>query len=296
MESASIEKQDNIGISVSLFASSKRPMLYKSLLKSLCGTSVITEIVFSGPCSYEDINRAYSDSITECPDIQSVLPRGRFHYIQTENIKPAQCYEIARRYCYGEVVIWIADDCEFPNDVVGKAYRYWKQKNNEKLILSIQTKESGYNLPKGAFFDMNMHRFFGYDIKSPLMAPLGLMSRNFLNELGGIDRRYVCGQYENDIVMRAYQNGGVVEIFGGEDCYIDIDHMGKSIACGESITSKDFLKRPFATGYHKDREILENSWTLSGPSVVLKKRRDEFLPFKDMDIMKVSQSNKGIWE
>ena len=85
-------------------------------------------------------------------------------------------------------MIWIADDCEFPNDVIGKAYKYWKEQQNEKLILSIQTKESGYGLPEGQLFDMNLHRFFGGRRTTPLMAPLGLMSRKYLDELGGIDQ------------------------------------------------------------------------------------------------------------
>ena len=230
-------------IKVSLFASSKRPALYDAFIKSLQGTSVEFEVVFAGPC---DVNY---------PGIK---------YIKTEDIKPAQCYEVARRECIGEVVVWVADDCEFPNDVIGKAYNYWKSKGNEKLILSIQTKESGYGLPIGRLFDMDNHRFFGGDKTSPLMAPLGMMSRKFLDDLGGIDSRYICGQYENDIVMRTYNAGGDVEIFGGPDCFIDIDHLGKSIAIGESRDERSFQRRPFATGYLIDRKILETSWTNGG--------------------------------
>lgn len=233
-----------MSIQVSLFASAVRPKLWYPLVESLKGTSVEYEIVFCG-------NATGLDRM-EFPD--------DFIYIPTENIKPAQCYEIARRHCKGEVVVWVADDCEFPGNVIGKAYDYWKSQNNEKLILSIQTKESGYNYPSGELLDMNIHRFFGYDSASPLMAPLGMINRKFLDELGGIDNRYICGQYENDIVMRAYQNGGTVEIFGGKDAYIDIDHLKKSIDIGESTNKEDFLNRPFASGFESDRKVLENSW------------------------------------
>lgn len=263
---------------VSLFASSVRPQLYNSFFKSLKGTSVEYEVVFAGN--------------------SDVLCRGDkvFTYIQTGNIKPAQCYEIARRNCLGECVVWVADDCEFPNDVIGKAYNYWKSKNNEKLILSIQTKETGYGVPKGRLFNMNVHRFFGGKSDTPLMAPLALMSREYLNKLGGIDRRYTCGQYENDLVMRANADGGVVEIFGGEDAYIDIDHMGKSLLLGESKTERDFLNRPFAKGYQKDREVLESSWTVNKRIVL--NRTDKFEPFEDKDILTKSQSNNlpDMWE
>lgn len=259
-------------IKVSLFASSKRPMLYPALFKSLKATSVEYEVVFAGPLSREEIQRYY--------------PVGeKFHFFTTENIKPAQCYEIARRNCHGETVVWIADDCEFPNDVIGKAYNYWKSKNNEKLILSIQTKESGYRNEKGSLFNMDDHRFFGFDKTTPLMAPLGMMSKEYLNTLGGIDRRFVCGQYENDIVMRAYADGGKVEIFGGEDCFIDIDHLRKSYEAKEITSEIEFLRRPFAAGYQIDRKVLEGNWINS----FIKK--PVFEPFEEKDLYTKSQSN-----
>lgn len=280
---------------VSLFASAVRPPLWPSFFKSLKDTSVEVEVVFAGNVdTMKDYNYFSDFHGSNC----------KFRYIKTENIKPAQCYEIARRHCTGEVIVWVADDCEFHNDVIGKAYTYWKSQNNDKLILSIQTKESGYGLPQGQLFDMNMHRFFGYRTNTPLMAPLGLISRKFLDELGGIDRRYVAGQYENDCVVRAYNAGGKVEIFGNKDCFIDIDHLGKSLLIGESKTEKDFLNRPFAQGYTKDREVLESSWTLNGNiravmsvnNYPIYLRNDEFEPFEDKDLLTVSQSNKGIWE
>lgn len=287
---------------VSLIASAVRPKLWEAFFKSLEGTSVETEVVFSG----------YRTDGLQVPELPLNIP---FTYIDTENIKPAQCYEIARRNAKGETVVWVADDCEFPNDVIGKAYKYWKSQNNEKLILSIQTRETGYNLPQGQLFDMTQHCFFGYCPTTPLMAPLALMSRAYLDKLGGIDRRYVCGQYENDIVMRAYQDGGTIQIFGDKDCFIDIDHLGKSLAIGESKVEADFLNRPFAKGYQKDREVLEKSWaTLNQfklqsllqaghrqirPEQVFdisKTQLDAFEPYEDIDILIKSQSNKGGWE
>lgn len=292
-------------VQVSIFASAVRPKLWDSLIESLEGTSCTYEIIFAG---------------FSMPYVAWELDKiPNFKYITTDNIKPAQCYEIARRHCQGEVVVWIADDCEFPNDVIGKAYKYWKEKNNEKLILSIQTKESGYGNPKGSLFNMDVHRFFGGDVNTPLMAPLGMMSRKFLEDLGGIDNRYICGQYENDIVMRAYSKGATVEIFGGADCYIDIDHLGKSILTGESKGESDFRDRPFATGYEHDRKILEGSWCLPDRNLslndmlgIIRKRKnnmlypsdtrpisntqlDKFEPYsKDISLIE-SESYKGKW-
>jgi len=299
-----MEEQENNSqeIQVSLFASSNRPGLYPMFFKSLINTSVNYEVVFAGNCK---------NIVTHCEDgfyqhqLENHAPLNLtgeslrnnenmfFKYIETANIKPSQCYEIARRACKGEVVVWVADDCEFPNDVIGKAYKYWKSKRNEKLILSIQTKESGYGLPQGQLFDMDVHRFFGGVKTSPLMAPLGMMSREFLNDIGGFDRRYICGQYENQCVIMAMMKGGTVEIFGGPDCFIDIDHMGKSLLIGESKKESDFLKRPFAKGYDHDRRILESVCCIDNGRISLK---TNFEPYEDKDIMLKSQSFKGDWE
>lgn len=262
---------------VSLIASAVKFQIWEAFFKSLDGTSVEYEVIFAGNAEFQNL----------------ILPEN-FKYIKTSNIKPAQCYEIARRHATGETVVWVADDCEFPNDVIGKAYNYWKSKNNEKLILSIQTKESGYGLPIGTLFNMKNHSFFGYRPETPLMAPLGLMSREYLEKLGGIDRRYICGQYENDIVMRCYVDGGQVEIFGDKDNFIDIDHLKKSEKSEES--PGQYLQRPFALGYPSDRIVLQRSWCKGNQ--VLKNRTDSFEPFVDDEtLLTKSQSNNltNLW-
>lgn len=248
---------------VSLFASAVRPAFYKTFLDSLKGTSVPYEVVFAGHNTPEEIEPFKK----EYPE---------FIYIHTYRIKPAQCYEISRRACVGEVLHWTADDGEYSPDCIGKAYNFWKLLNDRKAILSIQTKENGMMV------DMEDHSFFGWNRNSPLMAPLGLMSRDYLNELGGLDRRYVCGQYENDIVMRALADGGSVHIW--RDGRITIDHY-----------RRHGLVRPFATGYNKDREILEGSWAKDG--MVVSQRRDRFEPYADEMILEKSQSfnNGKLW-
>lgn len=288
-------------LNVSLFASAVRPKLWPALFKSLESTSVDYEVVFAGNAVFGPLYILHPFQVDPGT------------YIRTGNTKPAQCYEVSRRHCRGEVVVWIADDCEFPNDVIGKAYKYWKLVGNEKLILSLQTKESGYKLPQGQLFDMNTHRLFAGNNDSPLMAPIGMMSRKFLDELGGFDARYICGQYENECVLRAMMKGAKVEIFGGPDCYVDIDHLRKSLEIGESKDEADFLNRPFASTYGHDRRTLERSWCklrpmnyasriMGGPVnvedvyEVSPVQLDEFVPYKNEEITTKSQHQKGRWE
>lgn len=286
-------------IKVSLFASAVRPKMWTQYLNSLKDTSVTYEVVFAGNAKKEDVEpflNAYPE----------------FKYIYTANIKPSQCYEIARRKCTGELIHWSCDDAEYPNDILGKAYHYWKLMKDEKFILSLQTMEHYAN--KTGLYNMQTHRFFGGDGRTPLMAPLALMSRKFLDELGGYDHRYVSGQAENDILMRAYEQGAACEIFGSDSCYIEIDHFGKSLATGESVDEETFLKRPFAKGYDTDRKVLEESWTIAHEDRLMKllrmgigpvpgdwkdfqmKQLDKFEPYDSEISLVKSESNRGDWE
>lgn len=251
---------------ISLFASSIRPHLWEALFKSMEGTSIDVEVVFAG-------------NVIDNWDIYPQLK-----YIKTENIKPSQCYEVARRACTGELIHWTADDCEYKNDILGKAYRYWREQENNKLILSLQTKENYVNM---VMTDMTMHSFFGNRRSTPLMAPLALMNRQYLEDLGGYDRRYICGQAENDVVMRAYADGGSCEIFGDDETCIEIDHITKHGGSHQG--------RTFAKGYPIDRKVLEDSWVKDRKVTLI--RNDKFEPFENKDLLAKSQSNNlEIWE
>lgn len=254
-------------IQISLFSASIRPHLYKAFFESLKASSVTYEVVFAGPVNVSQ-NKHILD---ECQNLK---------FIETKNIKPSQCYEIARRHCTGELVQWTADDAEYSPDCLGKAYEFWHSFNDRKTILSIQTKENN------DLCDMDLHSFQGANTATPLMAPLGLMDRMFLEELGGCDRRYICGQYENDIVMRAYEVGGKVYQF--KDGVIILDHYAKH--------GPDHEGRTFAQGYCDDRAVLEKSWGHLG-ELLKTKRSDEFEPFVEDGLFERSQCpfKGGIW-
>lgn len=267
-------------VKVSLFASSVRPKLYPQLFSSLEGTSVEYEVVFAG-----NVNPPQNNLNDVGLNVWRSSPPNNFKYILTENIKPAQCYEIARRHCTGEVVCWTADDAIYPKDCIGKAYNFWKKQNNEKCILSLLTRE---RYTEHYFMtELDDHTLKGRN--TPLMAPFAMMSRAYLDKLGGVDRRYICGQYENDIVMRIYEDGG--ELIKFKEAPILVDHF---VGHG-GVTTVEGYNRPFGKGYPHDRKILEGSWIKDG--CVMKKRQDAFEPFSDEDILVKSQSYniKEMW-
>jgi hypothetical protein len=114
------------------------------------------------------------------------------------------------------------------------------------------------------------------------MAPFGVMDREFFNELGGYDRNFICGQSENDVVMRVYEAGGKLEI---SSIPVFVNHK-------DSHNNSETVFR--SNYYKKDREVLEKSWILNG--IIQSKRLDVFEPFSEIDILTKTQSyNKGKW-
>ena len=258
-------------VALSLFASAVRPHIWDLFLASVEKSTENIEVVFGGPCTEEQL----APFINKYPFLK---------YIHTKNIKPAQVYEVCRRNCAGELISWTADDAEFPNDVLGKEYRYFKKHCSRKDILSVQTKE---HYGEWRTCDIDAHKFFGDDINAPKMAPMGVMTRKYLDKLGGIDRRFICGQWDNEILMRLYNDGG--KIFHFSEAWIELDHNNKHDP--EWRTSAN---RPFGLGYAHDRKILEGAWGKKGQmkyDVFPYERYDDgFEPYIDIDLTTKSQS------
>ena len=271
----------NCDIKISIFASTIRPRLWTSFFKSLESTTEEYEVVFAGPINNviikdKTIGLVYTNKSEDHLEKYFMKENGNFTFIKTGNIKPAQCYEIARRACVGETISWSADDCEYSPDCFGKSYRYWKSLDNNKAALSIQTIEDGYR------YDMKQHSYIGFNKNTPLMAPICLMSKNYMDGLGGFDKRFQCGQYENEAICRVHADGGGVLIFDEGECIIDHSKHGK--------------EHRFRIGYTQDRKVLENSWGKTGEAVHTG-RLNKFEPYEDSDLLTKSQclTLNSIW-
>lgn len=275
-------------IRISLIMSSIRHHLWSELIDSLKSNTIDYEVIGAGNLDNYQV-RGY------------IKKYQNFRYIHTKNIKPAQCYQVALSAALGDLVMWIADDCEFSELCLDKVVEYYDSLDDPRAILSLRTNENNSN---NALTD---HRFFGNNQNTPQMAPLGVIAREYLNELGGFDRRYICGQYENDVVMRVLADGG--HVYNYEDVCVSIEH---SIKHGAGTN--------FWKGYSHDRQILEDTWVKGGytsvpkPILTLKEgigleyycpidNREVLykpnLPFESYDpkdLKETSQSHKGMWE
>mgnify|MGYP001572808279 CR=1 FL=1 len=242
---------------ISICASAIRPKNWEKVLQSLKSNTMKYEVIFVG-----DIKPEFD--LSKYPE---------FTYIYSST-KPAQCYQIAFNQAQGELIGWTADDCVYPPNAIDNMYNFYNSFNNNKIVAAFRTVEDGRDITE-------VHRFRGRDNNSPRMAPFGVVNRELFNQLGGYDRRFVCGQSENDVVMRFLEIGGSVEI---SNIPIYVEHQKNHDSSGTVFRSGWF---------HKDREILEDAWIQDGK--ILTRRKYPVESFNNEEILTKTQSNKGSW-
>ena len=252
---------------ISLIASAARPQYWNRLFNSLKANRCLYEVVFVGPI---------------IPECSWSLP-DNFIY-RYSKCKPAQCYQAAASLASGELIGWTADDATY--DVVPQSldmiWNAYKAGDNFKTVFAQSTIEDGNDITRN-------HYFFHGDSSTPFMAPLGFMNREFFNQLGGYDRNFICGQSENDIVMRVLAEGGRVELVSDSKCHL---HHGE---CHGEYT--------FRHGYNSDRQYLERCWVYEGygmaegnrSKTISQKRLLPVEPFDLENILTVNQGPAGRW-
>jgi GT2 family glycosyltransferase len=236
---------------ISIFSSAHRPQNWMDLYKSIGENDVEFELVFVGP------NK---------PDYR--LPNN-FRFIRSL-VKPTQCLEIALRNTTADLVMPIADDCMFKGSrPLDRLYETYKNNNNDKIILSCRYMLNGEDQSECAHFD---------GISSPVMPLCGLMSRNLLMSVGGLDKNFIAIMWDCDIAMRVHSLGGDVilsDVFLEEDKY---KNAGSEL-CNEF--------------WEHDRGLLESLWTKNGKIHLCRTKPVE--SFDDLNILKASQGPRGRW-
>jgi hypothetical protein len=239
-------------ILISFVASSIRPNFWANMYNSLIDNEVGWEIIMVGP----------HDGIS---------PGKNFTFIKS-NVKPAQCYEIGFRAAKGEYISWTADDASYTPRTVDK-FNDYRKSFDKKTIFAFRTVEDGKDITE-------VHRFIGKNPNAPRMAPFGVIDTAFFRELGGYDRDFICGQSENDVVMRVYESGGRLELL---PLQVIVSHQRAHM--GGTV---------FRTNhYFDDRRVLESAW-MDG-NTILPKRKYPVNPFSDTDILTITQGQKGQW-
>lgn len=276
---------------VSIIASSARCWLWPEFMESLAQNTIVPQVTFAGPLDRYQVRYF----VNKYQNLQ---------YVHTP-VKPAQCYQLAFLYSdFDSLIMYVADDCEFEPGLIDKVVEFYQNLNNPKAVVSIRTNEDGRN------YGTEIHTLLGWNVNTPLMAPIGLVSQRYLATLGGFDRRFISGQWENDFCMRVYADGGdVVAYDPGPTVFINHQQKHKT------------QNNPFWSAYQHDRKVLEDTWVEGGykPSTpyvtvrfkdgrevpmfkildnrkVVKKPLLPFEPYEDEKLIEQNQGPFGIFE
>lgn len=227
------------------------------------------------------------------PLIPSFILPDNFKFIKS-SVKPAQAYEIAFRHASGEIIGWTADDANYNSpqlqcpkaiDIIWDRYcqSFLKYRDNKTILAMCPLEDSSA--------EWINHFFFYGDTRTPRMAPFGFINREWFHELGGYDKNFVCGQSENDVVMRGIADGGRCEVV--ENSWVHVHHA--------ECHGPDY---PFRSGYDGDRKFLEDCWVKEGygtyesqkPYALSPHRLRILEPFINENILTVNQGPSGRWE
>jgi hypothetical protein len=279
---------------LSFFSSGIRTHKWDDLYRSLNKSSVSFELIMVGPKE---------------PDYP--LPKN-FHYIHS-NVKPAQCAEIAARNTTGELIMNTADDLIFSDNALNEMCSLYEKNASEGLIVSDRfTRRNkrygdGYGRPYPSAFGDKMHRFLS-TVELPLVPLNSMMSKNFWNTIGGIDRRFTALFWDLDNAMRTLEAGGKI-LFADNAITEEVMEKPSTI---RRIINRILNKRKIGLyleyGISIDRPLLDSFWVsteqenqediyaVNDQNVsILKKRKKPFLPFEDKNLLTISQKPSGRW-
>lgn len=270
-------------IKISICAAAIRPQLWTKLLDSLRNNTIKYEVILAG-----DVRPEPFFDITKYPELKHI-------YTQ---VKPSQAYEICFRSANSELISWGSDDSYYDPNSLDNLYKMYQEENNEKLVMEIRPIEDGR--------EITSHTFKGGE--TPHMAPFGVVNRELFHKLGGYDRQFICGQAENDVVMRFLEIGGVVKTCQGAIVRVEHNkgHSGLSVFRGGANGNPGF--------YGEDRKVLEPLWITEEGMQILTgvKLSDDRINWADHirktrsrpvdryegtleEIIAKTQSNCGIW-
>lgn len=237
---------------VSICMASIRPQLWSNMYNSLLSNEIEWEMIMVGPN-------------------EGALPGPRSRFIYS-TVKPSQCYSIAFSEAKGELISWSADDAIYSPKALDEMYLQYSLCNDSRVVMSLRTIEDGRDITE-------VHRFIGRNYDSPRMAPFGVVNRELFLSLGGYDRNFLCGQSENDVVMRFLEIGGHVEVCPTASAIVD--HYGAHYSGTVFRTNN----------YHIDRAVLEAAWLRDG--VVSQTRLKPVESFSPENILTITQAQNG---
>jgi hypothetical protein len=252
-------------IQVSIYGACNRPHLWEGFYERVAMTKLHFEIVF-----VTNVKPTFA-----LPD--------NFRYIYS-NVKPAQCNHIGAINSRGEVLMHVSDDCHLSPNCLDILYGIYKAQNDYRMMVAPRFFEG---LPEAGGFDCtdrDCRIVFGDASALPVHIG-GLINKQFYNELGGTERRFVFQRWDLDLQIRAQLTSGIKTIFPSNDAWL--------------VERKDLCPgwQGGISGRYSssDHAYYMSLWFLDGQFTG--KRSDILEPYEENDtLLTVSQGPKGEWQ
>lgn len=263
-------------IKISIYGACNRPHLWQWFYDNLSMNKTEFEIIFVGNV----------EPTFKMPD--------NFHFVYS-NVKPAQCTHVAALMCTGDVIIPVADDCHYSPYALDILYDLYKIQNDYKSMVTPKffgitetlSNEELNKVGKNTPINNPSGRIVDGDLNSLPLSAGGIMSKQFYDELGGPDTRFVFSFADIDIQIRAQLNGG--KIIFCENAWLS----ERKDLCPDWINGK-------SKNYSgEDFKLYSHLWFANGvhsTATFTGKRFDEVQMYEENDtILLLSQGPKGEW-
>lgn len=260
-----------MSIEFSLIAPSIRPHLWEQFYNSLKHTKINWEVIFVGPL----------------PPVKDLPSNVR--WIKS-TVKPSQCTHIGFLEAKGEIVSLTADDAQYfsPNtkSAVDNMYDFMKNfptdtsYNKDRIAY-------GFRMFEDCFCAETSHTHYlippdNYNTQ-PLLYPFFAIYRETYLEVGGYDNGFICGQAENDFLLRVAKNYGCTKNSLCPTAMVWANHNDHS-------NSGKFRE------YHaKENAYLKQLWLSFDGDDILKKIREGHKYTNDSSIYTITQGELGEW-
>ncbi|KKM86888.1 hypothetical protein LCGC14_1274460 [marine sediment metagenome] len=135
----------------------------------------------------------------------------RFIY---STVKPAQCAHIGFLYAKGDYFVHAVDDCVYNDRALDRLLKTLRKQGEDKTYVTPRYKTFRPYKKRGRKREQlaGFVRIKPKKGKHPLLPVGGIISRKLWEKIDGVDRRFICSDWEFDQAMRLWQAGGQVTI------------------------------------------------------------------------------------
>lgn len=156
-----------------------------------------------------------------------------------------KCYAIGFRESKSDILHWASDDVEYAPHSIDAIYDFYSRTDDDKVAATFREFEK--RTGEETTHTHTMMRT--YKVGSRLLAPWGIIKKSFYNRIGGIDRRFIGTEWENDLSLRIYEKDGYITTIKNailytshEETHGEMSHIKYTLGDGVELMRQLYFK------------------------------------------------------